>query len=154
MIQIDGNTIKIRQATNKGYVEIPLERERESKWVADLSYPKSKLRRGRCQGDPPGTISPTVTTTGGLYVLEEVNRRRLKIRKMTPKEAMILMGLTAEDYDKCKAMGISDSQLYKISGNGLISYTVQYIVEHLYKALGDNSYETTDERMQRLGYGV
>lgn len=40
--------------------------------VADLSYPKSKLRRGRVQGDPLGSISPTVTTTGGLYVIKRI----------------------------------------------------------------------------------
>lgn len=43
------------------------------KWgvtVADLSFPTSKLRRGRVQGN--GQICPTITTTGGLYVFEEV----------------------------------------------------------------------------------
>ena len=37
--------------------------------VADLSYPTSKVRRGRVQNG--GAISPTLTTTGGLYVFEE-----------------------------------------------------------------------------------
>ncbi len=148
MIKIVDEKIKIRQATSLGYIECI------KGGCADLSYPKSKLRRGRCQGDPPGTISPTITTTGGLYVLEESNRNKIKIRKITPKEAMVLMGLTPNDYQKCKDIGISDSQLYKIAGNGLVCQSVTYIMEHLYKALKDDTYETTDERMQKLGYGV
>ena len=39
--------IKIRQATKQGYIEMV------NGGVADLSYPKSQIRRGRCQGDPP-----------------------------------------------------------------------------------------------------
>ena len=86
--------------------------------------------------------------------MEEANRKRIKIRKMTPKETQLAMGMTAEDYEKCKAIGISDTQMYKISGNGLVPNCVQYIMEHAYKAFEDNTYETTDERMVRLGYGV
>lgn len=130
--------------------------------VADLSYPNSKVRRGRCQGNPPGTICNTITAaTSCLYRLElemtdkqiELSKR-LKIRKLLPEECFILMGLTKEDCDKCRAVGVSDSQLYKIAGNGLICNCVAYIMEHLYKALGNEDYETTDEKMVRLGYGV
>ena len=46
MIEINGKTIKIKQATRLGYIEIPMGAS-----VADLSYPKSKLRRGRVQGE-------------------------------------------------------------------------------------------------------
>ena len=40
--------------------------------VCDLSYPKSKLRRGRVQGD--GWISPTITTTNGIYRIEKIDK--------------------------------------------------------------------------------
>lgn len=153
MIEVIGNP-KIRQATKLGYVECIVG------GVADLSYPKSKLRRGRCQGEPPGTISPTVTTTGGLYVLENATKEqqelinKLRIRKLTPDECFILMSMTAEDCEKCRRVGVSNSQLYKQAGNGLICNSVQYIMEHIYKSLNDNDYETTDERMVRERYGV
>ena len=151
MIEIIGDKIQIKQATKQGYIEIDLA-ERESKWIADLSYPTSKTRRGRIENN--GQISPTITTTGGLYVLEEIIRNKIKIRKMTPKEAFLCMGLEEDDWKKCKDIGISDSQLFKIAGNGLVPQCVQYIMEHAYKALEDEAYETTDERMVRLGYGV
>ena len=47
-------TIQIRQATKQGYIEM------QNGGVADLSYPTSKLRRGRVQGG--GNICPTLTT--------------------------------------------------------------------------------------------
>ncbi len=78
----------------------------------------------------------------------------LAIRKLMPGECMILMGGTLENYQKCKDVGISDSQMYKICGNGLITNCVQYIMEHLYKTLNDNDYQTTDERMIANGYGI
>ena len=50
--------IGIRQATEKGYIEISVP------GVTDLSYPTSKLRRGRVQGG--GKVSPTITTHNGV----------------------------------------------------------------------------------------
>ena len=39
--------------------------------AADLSYPKSKLRRGRVQGS--GQISPTINSSCGIYRIERIN---------------------------------------------------------------------------------
>ena len=36
--------------------------------VADLSFPTSKTRRGRVEEE--GQIAPTITTTGGLYIID------------------------------------------------------------------------------------
>ena len=47
--------------------------------------------------------------------------KRLKIRKLTPEECFILMGATAEDCQKCKDAGVSNSQLYKQAGKQNIS---------------------------------
>ena len=70
MIEVYGNSIQIRQAIDRGYVEIPLNGDI---YIADFSYPSSMNRRGRVQGIPPGTISPALTCVGitGLYILEE-----------------------------------------------------------------------------------
>lgn len=71
-----------------------------------------------------------------------------RIRKLTPNEYWKLMGLTDEDCEKARAIGVSDSQLYKQAGNGLVTNCVQEIMEHLYKALYDESYVCTDENFQ------
>lgn len=55
--------LKIRNATKKGYVEVPVG------GVFDGSYFGSKTRRGRVQGN--GDICPTITaTTQEIYVYE------------------------------------------------------------------------------------
>lgn len=48
----DDNSIRVRQATKQGYIVCPVG------GVADLSFPTSKLRRGRVQGN--GQICPTL----------------------------------------------------------------------------------------------
>lgn len=66
IITIIGNEIKIRQATSKGWIGLPL-----SGGLADLSFPTSKLRRGRVQFN--GEICPTLTCgSGELYVFERI----------------------------------------------------------------------------------
>lgn len=78
----------------------------------------------------------------------------LAIRKLTVTEAFRLMGMRDEDVEKCRAVGISNSALYRIAGNGLITNAVQFIMEHLYKAVVDSNYQTTDEKAVADGYGV
>ena len=57
-----GMGLKIRQATRKGWIEVP------EGGCFDAAYPKSKLRRGRVQGG--GQISPTITCNIEIYVYE------------------------------------------------------------------------------------
>lgn len=38
---------------------------------------------------------------------------KFRIRKLTEDECFKLMGFTAEDCEKCKAVGMSKTQLYK-----------------------------------------
>lgn len=44
----------------------------------------------------------------------------LRIRKLTPLECWRLMGIDDENFHKAKASGVSNSQLYKQAGNGLV----------------------------------
>ena len=80
-------------------------------------------------------------------IIENEKKRFYAIRKLTPSECFVLMGMKAEDVEKCRAVGVSDSQLYKTAGNGLVTTHPQFIVEHLYKCLWNKNYVTTDERM-------
>lgn len=56
--------IWIKQATKDGYIKM------KSGGVCDVSYPTSKLRRGRVQGG--GLISPTLTCSSGAIVKIDV----------------------------------------------------------------------------------
>lgn len=91
-------------------------------------------------------ISPAMHTCGGGNTEPKVERENLKVvRKLTPKEAHRLMGFDDEDYDKCKAVGMSNTQGYKQSGNSIVTTCIRLIAEHLYKAQYDNSYICYDE---------
>ena len=59
--------IGVRQATKEGVIPMQIP------GVCDLSYPTSKLRRGRVQGG--GTISPTITTSCGVVKIIKWKRK-------------------------------------------------------------------------------
>lgn len=70
-----------------------------------------------------------------------------RIRKLTPRECYKLMGLTFEDCDKARNIGVADTHLYKQAGNGIITNCCELLAEHLYKAQYDNTYVCTDEKI-------
>ena len=69
-----------------------------------------------------------------------------RVRKLTPEECFTFMGLSAEDVEKCRALGVSDSELYKQAGNGIVPDCVGLLAEHLYKSQYDKEFVCTDER--------
>ena len=93
-------------------------------------------------------IAPAMHTCGGGNTEPKVERDNLRIvRKLTPKEAHRLMGFDDVDYENCKAVGMSDTQGYKQSGNSIVTNCIALLMEHLYKAQYDNTYICTDEKM-------
>ena len=66
--------------------------------------------------------------------------------RLTPGQCFQLMGLTQEDADKCRDLGIADGQICRQAGNGIVTNCVQLIGEHLYKLVVDPSFVCTDER--------
>lgn len=131
----NNNFIYIRQATKLGFIPMI------SGNVADLSYPTSKIRRGRVQGKY-GDISPTITCGGNaihrIYKelnmanedLKELNqsvkkqkKQKYRIRKITPKECFRLQGVTEKDADAMLNTE-SNSQCYKAAGNSITVSTL------------------------------
>lgn len=67
----------------------------------------------------PKGVAPTLTSMqGGNRQPKIVDKE--SIRKLTPRECWRLMGFSDEDFDKAKAAGISDTQLYKQAGNSIV----------------------------------
>lgn len=94
-------------------------------------------------------IAPTVKENHGtVTAVIEPQIQNYRIRKLTPNEYFKLMGLTEYDILKAKAIGISDSQLYRQAGNGIVTNCVELLAEHLYKSQYDNTYICTDENFQ------
>ena len=89
--------------------------------------------------------------TGSIIDNSETNQnntnQKYRIRKLTPRECFVLMGFTFEDTDKCKAIGASNSALYKAAGNSIVTNCISLLFEHLYKAQYDSSYICTDQKM-------
>lgn len=71
--------------------------------------------------------------TAGLIILsdEEGHQFLGYIRKLTPRECWRLQGFTDAQFDKVKAVGISDSQLYKMAGNAVTVPAVFAIAREL-----------------------
>lgn len=74
---------------------------------------------------------------------------KIKVRKLTPREAFRLMGFEFEDCDKARNIGVADTNLYKQAGNGIITNCCKLIAEHLYKSQYDLSYICTDEKYSK-----
>ena len=76
-------------------------------------------------------LAPTLTTNKG-----EGNKilTGIRIRKLTPKETFRLMGFSDSAYNVASKV-VSNSQLYKISGNSIVVDVLFYIYIELYKAM-------------------
>ena len=81
--------------------------------------------------------------------MEDKEKTGYRIRKLTPCECARLMGLTKNDDKKMKNIGISNSQRYKLYGNGIVVNCISLIFEHLFKAQYNDSYITYDENFTR-----
>lgn len=55
-----------------------------------------------------------------VKVERERNEFMLRIRKLTPKECLRLMGFSDEDYEAMRDIGMSDSAIYHMAGDSLI----------------------------------
>lgn len=116
--------IKVRQATEKGFVDV------EVGGVCDLNFVKSETRRGRAEDN--GNICPTLNTVDRYSVIEKADKDfynfiyeidgelwLIRIRKLIPLECFRLMGVKDEDFFKAEKVN-SNTQLYKQSGNSIV----------------------------------
>lgn len=113
-------SVKIRQATKEGTVI----------WnvggVADLSFPASKTRRGRVQGNG-GDICPTlIANNQDLFKLEADEMKKYRIRKLTPRECWRLTGFSDEDFEAAAGVN-SNTQLYAQAGNSIVVNVLEAI---------------------------
>ena len=51
----------------------------------------------------------------------ELQGKKFRIRKLTPRECFRLMGVSDADIDKIQASGISNSSQYKLAGNSIVA---------------------------------
>lgn len=63
----------------------------------------------------------------------------IRIRKLTPKESIRLMGFDDADHDKLVEGGISNSQIYKMAGNSIVVDVLERILLNLDEQYGLSS---------------
>lgn len=87
-----------------------------------------------------GDIAPTQTTNCGVdtasasVLKAELHQTDdyLRIRKLTPTECWRLMGWKDEQINKIKASKISNTQMYKQAGNGIVINVLEAIFKQLF----------------------
>ena len=72
-----------------------------------------------------------------LKVMEDddMNEKQYRIRRLTPRETWRLMDFTDGQFDRAKAAGLSDTQLYKQAGNSIVVGVLEQIMSNLYDAM-------------------
>ena len=118
---LEKSSIEIKQATKEGSIKCKVG------GCYDASFPDSKIRRGRVQEG--GDVTPTLTASNSenIHYVET----QYRIRKLTPKECWRLMGFTDQDFEKAKAAGVSNSQLYKQAGNAIVKQVLMAIFKQM-----------------------
>ena len=69
-----------------------------------------------------------------FFIMENGEKRykRLRIRKLTPRECFRLMDVDEEYIDRIQAAGISKSQQYKLAGNSIIVNCLYHLFRKMF----------------------
>lgn len=95
-----------------------------------------KIGGGKSQGSrvySPHGLAVTQSASGGglgaktgLYAIDD------RARRLTPRECWRLQGFPDQAFDRAKATGLSDTQLYKQGGNAVTVNVVKWIGERIW----------------------
>lgn len=91
----------------------------------DRTEKRQNGRRIKEPGEPSFTL--TAQDRHGVALLDG----NIRVRRLTPRECWRLQGFPDEYFDKARAAGISDTQLYKQAGNGVTVNVTRAIGERL-----------------------
>jgi site-specific DNA-cytosine methylase len=67
-----------------------------------------------------------------LQLPAELQGKKFRIRKLTPRECFRLMGVDDADIDKIQAAGISNSAQYKLAGNSIVVDVLYHIFRKMF----------------------
>jgi len=113
--------IKVPQATKQGYAIAE---------IGDGIYTnRTESKRGVVQKESVPTLK---TSPNDLAVVVDDSNRLMAVRRLTPRECWRLMGILDEDFHKAKNAGVSNSQLFKQAGNGIVVNVMEAILKQLF----------------------
>ena len=113
-VQKDNLVMQIPEATKKGYTEV------KPGDCFDMTMPNSETRRGRLMEDKSNCL-----TTSKIEFMQYTNDCR--IRRLTPTECARLQTIP----DWCSFKGISDTQVYRMLGNGWTVEVIKHILSFI-----------------------
>ena len=82
-----------------------------------------------------GLCMYTYTNVNNHFLVRQINNKMAKyykIRKFTPKECFRLMGVEDTDIDKLLNSDLSDTQLYKMAGNSIVTNCMTHMFYNLF----------------------
>lgn len=85
-----------------------------------------------------GVMSAITTVYDKDNIIAEINmekelqNKRYRIRKLTPRECFRLMDVCESDIDKIQTSGVSESQQYKMAGNSIVVACMVGIFKNLF----------------------
>lgn len=111
-------------------------------------YPDTDNFKNRTSGrvNSAEGLSPTLrTVTGGHNEpkVVEQKQQRYRIRKLTPREVFRLMDVDDADIDKIQAVGISNSQQYKLAGNSIVVNVLYHLFRKMFVETENESQQLT-----------
>lgn len=80
-----------------------------------------------------------------INIPAELQGKKFRIRKLTPRECFRLMGVDDADIDKIQASGISNSGQYKLAGNSIVVDVLYHIFRKMFIETGP---DITDQPQQ------
>lgn len=114
------NILKIKNATKKGYLEA-----QEGDGI-DISG-RMEYHRGTVQKNKTQSIT---TSGGGNNGVIIKNKNNLRIRKLTPRECLRLMGVKEEDITNM-SKNQSDASLYHLAGDSIVVNVLMAIFKEI-----------------------
>lgn len=106
----------VKEATKLGYKEV------EEFDVVNVEFPNSKTRRGRV-----GKRKAKTLTTSPRQVIYYDG----KLRLLTAKEHLRLMGYSDKDYKNMRKHGITDNQISSLAGNSICVPVLEALFERI-----------------------
>ena len=99
-------------------VEIEKMKRIQNEEIQCIDYRYDEGIRGRID---KGLCSTITTKTSGFSGCPMIMTNMLRIRKLTPKECINLMGFEDEDYKALKEIGMSDAAIYHMAGDSIVT---------------------------------
>lgn len=121
-----------KRAGTTNYISEDLPKDFDLSELKDRAYLRDFGSRGKIQEkDYCDTLVASMGTGGGnVPIIKTEEETKIKIRRLTPKEAWRLMGFDDEAFEKASQVN-SNSQLYKQAGNSIVVNVLEAIIKNL-----------------------